>query len=165
MHGFRDNEVLLQAGYDVIVIYPPGIASGNFSWRIMKERTWLSDSVPVTDFIVSACITANRQNLQHLGGRRQAQYSRPVALTGLESSRKTLSRRPASFSSELSLDAAPSGRLDVLWWSKSYIDLLCLCLLSFALLYVYYQSTRLLVSYGNPCSNEGKSITYLAPWT
>jgi len=24
MHGFRDNEVLLQAGYDVIVILPPG---------------------------------------------------------------------------------------------------------------------------------------------
>jgi len=24
MHGFRDNEVLLQAGYDVIVISPLG---------------------------------------------------------------------------------------------------------------------------------------------
>jgi len=24
MHDFRDNEVLLQAGYDVIVITPPG---------------------------------------------------------------------------------------------------------------------------------------------
>jgi len=30
MHGFRDNEVLLQAGYDVIVISPPGGASGDF---------------------------------------------------------------------------------------------------------------------------------------
>jgi len=30
----------------------------------------------------------------------------------------------------------------------------CLCLLSFAL-YVCYKKTRLLVSYGNPCSNEG----------
>jgi len=30
MHGFRDNEVLLQAGYDVIVIYPQGGASGEF---------------------------------------------------------------------------------------------------------------------------------------
>jgi len=24
MHGFRDNEVLLQTGYDVIMISPPG---------------------------------------------------------------------------------------------------------------------------------------------
>jgi len=31
MHGFRDNEVLLQAGYDVMVIYPLGGASGVFS--------------------------------------------------------------------------------------------------------------------------------------
>jgi len=31
MDGFRDNEVLLQAGYDVIVISPPGEASGDFS--------------------------------------------------------------------------------------------------------------------------------------
>jgi len=31
MHGFRDNEVLLQAGYEVIVISPPGGVSGNFS--------------------------------------------------------------------------------------------------------------------------------------
>jgi len=27
MHGFQDNEVLLQAGYDVIVISPPGGAA------------------------------------------------------------------------------------------------------------------------------------------
>jgi len=31
MYGFRDNEVLLPTGYDVIVIYPPGGASGDFS--------------------------------------------------------------------------------------------------------------------------------------
>jgi len=31
MHGFRDNEVLLQAGYDVIVIFPLGSAVRNFS--------------------------------------------------------------------------------------------------------------------------------------
>jgi len=31
MHGFRDNEVLLQTGYDVIVIPPPGGASRDFS--------------------------------------------------------------------------------------------------------------------------------------
>jgi len=30
MHGFRDNEVLLQAGYDVIMISPPGYAARNF---------------------------------------------------------------------------------------------------------------------------------------
>jgi len=30
MHGFRDNEVFLQAGYDVIVISPPGGASDDF---------------------------------------------------------------------------------------------------------------------------------------
>jgi len=31
MHGFQDSEVLLQAGYDVIVIFPLGGASGEFS--------------------------------------------------------------------------------------------------------------------------------------
>jgi len=46
MRGFRDNEVLLQAGYDVIVISPLGGASGDFSWGILKERPWLTDSVP-----------------------------------------------------------------------------------------------------------------------
>jgi len=30
MHGYRDNEVLLQAGYDVIVISPPAGAARNF---------------------------------------------------------------------------------------------------------------------------------------
>jgi len=44
MRGFRDNEVLLQAEYDVIVISPLGGA--DFLWRIMKERPWLPDSVP-----------------------------------------------------------------------------------------------------------------------
>jgi len=29
LHGFWENEVLLLTGYDVIVIYPPGGASGN----------------------------------------------------------------------------------------------------------------------------------------
>jgi len=46
MHGFRDNEVLLQAGYDVIVSPPLGGAVRTFSWRILKERPWLPDSVP-----------------------------------------------------------------------------------------------------------------------
>jgi len=30
MHGFRDNEVLLEAEYDVIVISPPEGAARNF---------------------------------------------------------------------------------------------------------------------------------------
>jgi len=30
MHGFRDKEDVLQAGYDVIVISPPGGAARNF---------------------------------------------------------------------------------------------------------------------------------------
>jgi len=30
MHGFQENEVLLQAGYDVIVIYPLGAHQANF---------------------------------------------------------------------------------------------------------------------------------------
>jgi len=46
MHGFRDNEVLLQAGYDVIVNSPLGGAPSDFSWRILKERPWLPDSDP-----------------------------------------------------------------------------------------------------------------------
>jgi len=46
MHGLLDNKVLLQGGYDVIVISPLEGASGNFSWRILKERPWLTDSVP-----------------------------------------------------------------------------------------------------------------------
>jgi len=31
IHGFRDNKVLLQARYDVIMIFPPGDAPRNFS--------------------------------------------------------------------------------------------------------------------------------------
>jgi len=38
LYGFRDNEVLLQAGYDVIAISPPGGAPRDFLWRILKER-------------------------------------------------------------------------------------------------------------------------------
>jgi len=30
MHGFRDNVLSLSAGYDVIMISPPGGASGDF---------------------------------------------------------------------------------------------------------------------------------------
>jgi len=38
MHGFRDNEVLMQAGYDVIVLSPPGGASRYFTWWILKGQ-------------------------------------------------------------------------------------------------------------------------------
>jgi len=39
MHGFRDNEVLLPTGYDVIVSPPPGAAARTSPGRILKERT------------------------------------------------------------------------------------------------------------------------------
>jgi len=45
MQGFRDNEVLLPTGYDVIVGVSPGSASGDFWWLIPQKRPWLSDSV------------------------------------------------------------------------------------------------------------------------
>jgi len=37
MHGFRDNKVLLQGVYDVIMISSLGGASGDFSWRFWKS--------------------------------------------------------------------------------------------------------------------------------
>jgi len=37
MHGFRDNKVLLQARYDVIMIYSPRGASGNFYGGFWKS--------------------------------------------------------------------------------------------------------------------------------
>jgi len=47
MHGFQDDEVLLTAGYDVIVISPPGGASRYFiGRRILKKGPWLPYSVP-----------------------------------------------------------------------------------------------------------------------
>jgi len=42
LHGFRDNEVLLQAGYDVFVISPPGVASRYFTRRITCSAVALS---------------------------------------------------------------------------------------------------------------------------
>jgi len=38
MHGFRDNEVLLQAGYDVIVISTLGLLPANFHDKIWKSN-------------------------------------------------------------------------------------------------------------------------------
>jgi len=40
MHGFRNNEVLLQAGYDFIVISSPGVASRYFEdgfWKLNHD--------------------------------------------------------------------------------------------------------------------------------
>jgi len=37
MHSFRDNEVLLPTGHDVIVSLPPGSAARTFSRRILKN--------------------------------------------------------------------------------------------------------------------------------
>jgi len=42
MHGFRDNEILLQTGYDVIVISPTGGAARNF---------WIADAEMVTPIL------------------------------------------------------------------------------------------------------------------
>jgi len=46
MHGFQDNEILLQAEYDVIVISPLEGALRSFTWQIVKEQPWLPDGVP-----------------------------------------------------------------------------------------------------------------------
>jgi len=51
MHSFRDNEVLLRAGYDVVVIPPPGVASRYFTWRILKGRPRLYIHVQLTLFV------------------------------------------------------------------------------------------------------------------
>jgi len=51
MHSFRDNEVLLEAGYDVIVIYPPGGAARNFL---------IADSERVNLIFYECCIVTTR---------------------------------------------------------------------------------------------------------
>jgi len=51
MHGFRDYEVLLQAGYDVIVISPAEVALRYFAWRILKGRPRLYIHVQLTRFV------------------------------------------------------------------------------------------------------------------
>jgi len=38
------NKALLQAGYDVIVIFPPGVALRYFTWRNLKQRPWLPEA-------------------------------------------------------------------------------------------------------------------------
>jgi len=44
MHDFRDNDVLLQAGYDVIVISPPGVL-----YAILHDWFWKNDH----DFLIA----------------------------------------------------------------------------------------------------------------
>jgi len=51
MHSFRYNEVLLPNGYGVIVSPLPGVVARIFSWRILKERPWLTKSVPYSNFL------------------------------------------------------------------------------------------------------------------
>jgi len=50
MHGFRDNEVLLQAGYDVIMISPPGSVARNFL---------IADSERTTPIYISVALELN----------------------------------------------------------------------------------------------------------
>jgi len=50
MHGFRDNDVLMQAEYNVIVISPPGGATRNFLMAD-SERATLSFHVQLTLFV------------------------------------------------------------------------------------------------------------------
>jgi len=45
-HGFRDNEVFLPTGHDVIVSPPPASIARTFSQRILKERPCFPDSDP-----------------------------------------------------------------------------------------------------------------------
>jgi len=51
MHGFRYNEVLLRAGYDDMVIFPPRSASHYFTWRILKGRPRIYIHVQLTLFV------------------------------------------------------------------------------------------------------------------
>jgi len=51
MHGFRDNDVFLLTGYDVIVICPPGVNSRYFIWRILKGWPRLYIRVQFTLFV------------------------------------------------------------------------------------------------------------------
>jgi len=56
MHGFRDNEVLLQARYDVIMISPPGGAARNFL---------ISDSEERPRFYISLVLHCNYTSVVH----------------------------------------------------------------------------------------------------
>jgi len=50
MHGFRDNEVLLQNGYDVTVNSPLGGVSLRLCWRNLKERPQFHNHGLLTHF-------------------------------------------------------------------------------------------------------------------
>ena len=51
IHQFRDIEVFLLAGNDVIALSPLGGAVGDLSSRILKERPQLSILVALTFFV------------------------------------------------------------------------------------------------------------------
>ena len=51
IHHFRDIEVFLLAGNDVIALSPLGGAVGDLSLRILKERPQLSILVALTFFV------------------------------------------------------------------------------------------------------------------
>jgi len=53
MLGFQDNKVLLQAGYDVIVISPSGGAARTF---------WIADSEMATSILYQCCIVTIRMS-------------------------------------------------------------------------------------------------------
>jgi len=50
MHGFRDNEVLLPTGNDVIVISPLGGVSHRFCWRNLTERPRFHNHGSLTNY-------------------------------------------------------------------------------------------------------------------
>jgi len=50
MHGFQDKEVLLQAGFDVIVISPLRGVSHRFCWRNLKKPPQFQNGGSLTYF-------------------------------------------------------------------------------------------------------------------
>jgi len=65
MHSFRVNKVLMQGGYEVIVISPLGVASGDF-----HDSYWKSDHDFLTAFlnIISSGMHGFRDNVVLLQG-------------------------------------------------------------------------------------------------
>jgi len=59
MPGFLNSEVLLQVGYDVIVISPLGGAFSELTWRILKKRPRLPDILIVfhSNFYVGCVVS------------------------------------------------------------------------------------------------------------
>jgi len=53
MHGFRDNEVLLQTGYDVIVTSPLRVVSGDFFGMGSERATMTSNYWLMVSFVLT----------------------------------------------------------------------------------------------------------------